>query len=365
MNTPALSKSVKILFLFFLAIGALVIAKPFLVPLTFAGLLSMLFLPLCARMERKGWHRGLAAVLCLLLFVAALAGIIALLGWQLSGLAEDISKAKGNITGQLNKLKEYISNTLGVSQQQQQELMKKQQSSAGGGAGKAVAAILSGIGGVLANTLLVLVYTFLLLYFRTRIKEFVLKLTPTDERYKAKKIMQDSRQVSQKYLTGMAMMIGCLWVLYGIGFSIVGVKHALFFAMLCGILEIIPFVGNLTGTALTVLMAFTQGGGTSMVLGVVAVYAVVQFVQTYLLEPLVVGSEVNINPLFTIMGLVLGELIWGIPGMILAIPIMGITKIICDNIEPLKPFGFLLGEDKKEKGNSGFLDKIKGLFSKS
>lgn len=365
MTTPGLSKSIKVLLLLFLVIAAVVLAKPFLVPLTFAGLLSMLFLPLSAKLERKGWHRGIAALVCLLLFVAALAGILTLLGWQLSGLAEDISKAKGNITSQLDKLKEYVSNTIGISQQKQQELIKKQQSSAGSNGGQAVTAVLSGLGGTLANTLLVLVYTFLLLYFRTRIKEFILKLTPIDERYKAKKIMQDSRKVSQKYLTGMAMMIGCLWVLYGIGFSIAGVKHALFFAMLCGVLEIIPFVGNLTGTALTVLMAFTQGGGSSMVLGVVAVYAVVQFVQTYLLEPLVVGSEVNINPLFTIMGLVLGELIWGIPGMILAIPIMGIAKIICDNIEPLKPFGYLLGEDKKEKGSSGFLAKVKKLFAKS
>ena len=73
------------------------------------------------------------------------------------------------------------------------------------------------------------------------------------------------------------------------------------------------------------------------------------FLQTYLLEPLVVGAEVNINPLFTIISLVLGDLIWGIPGMILAIPLLGIVKIVCDHIEPLKPYGFLIGHDRKKK----------------
>ena len=145
------------------------------------------------------------------------------------------------------------------------------------------------------------------------------------------------------------MMIVCLWIMYSIGFSIVGVKYAVLFAIICGLLEIIPFIGNLTGTLLAILMVVIQGGGTGMVLGVVVTYLIVQFLQTYLLEPLVVGAEVNINPLFTIIILVLGELVWGIPGMVLAIPLLGIVKIICDHIPSLKPYGYLIGSDRKKK----------------
>ncbi|MEJ7671601.1 MAG: AI-2E family transporter [Chitinophagaceae bacterium] len=86
-----------------------------------------------------------------------------------------------------------------------------------------------------------------------------------------------------------------------------------------------------------------------ILIGVLITYAVVQFIQTYILEPLVVGAEVNINPLFTIIAIVLGELIWGIPGMVLAIPLTGIFKIICDNVEPLKPYGFLIGKEKRRE----------------
>lgn len=75
------------------------------------------------------------------------------------------------------------------------------------------------------------------------------------------------------------------------------------------------------------------------------------------------GAEVNIHPMFTIIGIVAGEMVWGIPGMVLAIPLMGITKIVCDHVEPLKPFGFLIGEEKKPK-DSGFVDKLKGLFKR-
>ena len=94
-----------------------------------------------------------------------------------------------------------------------------------------------------------------------------------------------------------------------------------------------------------------------MIIGVLITYALVQFLQTYILEPLVVGAEVNINHLFTIIVLVVGELVWGIPGMVLAIPLLGIVKIICDHIEPLKPYGFLIGQQKKKK--SGLLEKFR------
>jgi predicted PurR-regulated permease PerM len=76
----------------------------------------------------------------------------------------------------------------------------------------------------------------------------------------------------------------------------------------------------------------------------------------------VVGAEVNINPLFTILIIVVGELVWGIPGMVLAIPLLGMVKIVCDHVESLKPYGFLIGEEKKKKKSGGFIQKIKGWF---
>lgn len=171
-------------------------------------------------------------------------------------------------------------------------------------------------------------------------------IVPTAEAKEANQIIDDAGKMAQKYISGMSIMILSLWVLYGIGFSLAGVENALFFAVLCGILEIIPFVGNLTGTALTIMMVISQGGDDKMILSVLSIYLIVQFLQTYILEPLVVGSEVNISPLFTILVLVLFELVWGIPGMILAIPMIGIVKIICDHVRPLKPYGFLIGKEK-------------------
>lgn len=344
----------------FLFWGALYYAKGVLVPLAFAGLLSMLLLPVSEWLEGKGLPRALAIVLSLLLMLAIAGGLIWLIGWQMSSIAGDIGKSEQEVRKTIDEARNYVSTKFGISPQKQQELLSKQQSSSSGQMSSIVMSFFSGLSGFLTNLILVLVYIFLLTFYRGRLKTFVLKLVSDEDRENAIKTIKEARTVAQKYLSGMGMMIVCLWVLYGIGFSIVGVKHAIFFAILCGVLEIVPFVGNLTGTALTVIMSLTQGGGANMAISIIVVYAVVQFVQTYLLEPLVVGAEVNINPLFTILAIVVGETVWGIPGMILAIPLTGIAKIICDHVGPLKPYGYLMGEDKKEE--SSWKKKLKGLF---
>ncbi len=345
--TPPLQKAVYFLLLSFLCIGALFYAKPFLVPVCFAGLLAMLFLPLNNWFERKKIPRALSIVFCIIIFVGLLTVIIGLISWQITNLASEAGDIENKLKGMISGVEEYIRSNFGISKKQQEEIITEQAKSNGN--------MFSNIGvtffGFFVDFLLVLVYIFLFMFYRGRLKKFVLQLVSTSQKKNAESIIHDIEKVSQQYIAGLGMMIVCLWVMYSIGFSIVGVKYAILFAVICGLLEIIPFVGNLAGNLLTILMVVVQGGGTGMVLGVVITYFIVQFIQSYLLEPLVVGAEVNINPLFTIMILVVGELIWGIPGMVLAIPLLGIAKIICDHVPSLKPYGYLIGSDKKKRSS--------------
>jgi predicted PurR-regulated permease PerM len=350
MNELSLSRSVLLLLLLFLIFAGLYYARPFLVPVTFAALFAMLLLPLAMWLEEKGLHRILAVLFSLLLLAAVFAGIVWLISWQVADLAKDAQQIEQNLNKKIEEVRNYLSQSLGISRRQQDEIIHQQQSAAGTGRLSGIlSTFLSGLGGFLTSLLLVIVYTFLFMYFKEHLKRFILLVVPRAQQGKAESTIHRCRLVAQKYITGLSLMIVSLWVMYGIGFTLVGVKNAIFFAILCGLLEIVPFVGNLTGNLITVLMTIAQGGDMSMIIGIVVTYGVVQFLQTYLLEPLVVGAEVNIHPLFTIMGIVIGELLWGIPGMILAIPMLGIAKIICDNIEPLKPYGFLIGEEKKKK----------------
>ena len=359
--TGQLAKALKVLLLLVLLVIILVYARPFLVPLAFAALIAMLLLPLSLWFEKKGCNRGLAVFFSILLFMVLIGGILAALWWQLSDIASNSGEIEKNLNTKITELEKYISKKFGISIRRQEEIIKEQQAN-GGGVSSFISTVVMSLGGFLANLLLTLVYVFLFLYFRQHLQKFMLMLVPASKKSKAQTITNDVKGVAQKYITGLSWMILCLWVMYSIGFSIVGVKYAVLFAVLCGLLEIIPFVGNLTGNIITMLAVLVQGGSGGMIIGVLITYATVQFIQTYLLEPLVVGSGVNINPLFTIAGIVAGELLWGIPGMILAIPLMGMAKIICDHIEPLKPYGFLIGEEKKS--NKGVVERIKKLFKK-
>ena len=350
---PKLQQSVYLLFFLFLAFGGLYFAAEFLIPVTLAGVFSMLFIRFCNWLESKGLKRGLASFICIALFLIAIAGIILLMSWQLSTLSENMDEMKNRLVELFNMMRSWVSRTIGVSFKQQESMLKDQGSSGAGSAGSMAMSFASGVFGILINSLLVVVYMFLFLYYRGHIKNFILKLTNRGDKDLADEIVHQSGKVAQKYLSGLGAMIGILWIMYGIGFSLVGVENAIFFAILCGILEIVPFIGNLTGTSITVLSVLVNGGDTKMILWVLVTYFVVQFIQTYILEPLVVGEQVSINPLFTIMSIVVGEMVWGISGMILAIPLLGIVKIICDHVPDLQPYGFLIGPpSKKEKRQS-------------
>jgi predicted PurR-regulated permease PerM len=359
MNSALLDKSVKVLLLILLSFVLLYYGKPFLVPFLIAALLAMLVLPLCARLERK-MKKGFAILISLLVLIVAIGIIAGVFAWQVSDISDRSSEIQKNISEKLTQLREFATTTLGISEQKQQQIIRQQQQSSTGRLSTMMTGFLSSLGGFVTNFIIVLVYIFLFLLYRTHLQRFVLKLVPRRDESNAQSIMHDVRRVAQKYLTGLALMIACLWIMYGIGFSIVGVENAVFFAILCGLLEIVPFVGNLVGVSITLLMTLAQGGSSGMLIGILITYGVVQFTQTYLLEPMVVGREISINPVFTIAGIVGGELLWGIPGMILALPLLGIIKIICDHIEPLKPFGYLIG-DGKEKKSKG-TDKLKKLF---
>lgn len=360
MQRSSLVKWVLVLLLIVLSFVILKAASAALIPPTLAGLLAILFIPLSNLLERKGIVRGFAAFICVLIFLIVFAGILALFSWQLANIVNDVSSIEKTVSTQLQNMQHYLSNQFGIKVNVEKTMMQQQ----GGKAAALIAGFMGSVLNVLLNIVLLLVYMFLMLYLRSHIKKFILKLVNNSDEGKAKKIIAESSSVTQKYLVGLITMIAMLWVMYGIGFSLIGVKSALFFAVVCGTLEIIPFVGNLTGTSLAVIMVLSQGGGLSMVISVVVVYAVVQFIQSYLIQPYIVGGEVNINPLSAIFVLVIGEMVWGISGMILAIPVLAIIKIVFDNIDDLKPYGYLIGGDKK-KSDKTLVQKVKGWFGKS
>ncbi|MFM9989215.1 AI-2E family transporter [Flavobacterium sp.] len=355
--TTSLASVIKKLLVLFLIFSGLFFAKEFLIPLCIGGILATLFLPFCNWLEKKKLPKGIAVFVCLLGLLLLVFVLISLLGYKISELINDIAVLKQKSIETVTQIQKYIFNTLNLSIEEQYKILKNEQPSYA----SMVQIMIGSITSFLSSFILLLVYFVFLLYYRNHIKTFLIKLTAKSQQAEMQEIIQKVTSVSQQYLFGLSKMIFLLWIMYGIGFSVLGVQNAIFFAILCGLLEIVPFIGNITGTTLTVLVAAIHGANFELLGGIVIVYGIVQLIQGWVLEPLILGPQVKINSLFTIIALVLGELIWGIPGIILAIPITAMFKIICDHIEPLKPYGFLIGEIQIPKKESVFVEKFKKI----
>ena len=238
-----------------------------------------------------------------------------------------------------------LQDRFGISPAQQKQAVKDG-SPEDGKVGSMIVSFLGSLTGMLANVVLVLVYMFLLLYYRSRFPTFIMKVVSEDQKEQARHIITESSRVAQQYLIGRGILILVLAVCYSIGLLIAGLDNAVFLSLIAALLSIIPYFGNLISLALFLLMAMAQGGGTSLFITIFIVLTVTQFIESYVLQPLIVGAEVNIHPFFTVVIIIIGWLLWGIPGMILAIPLLGMVKIIFSHIKVLKPYAYLIGNTR-------------------
>jgi len=347
------------LIIVFLSFSILIYAKSILLPLTLGGLLAMLFMPLCRWFERKGVKRAYASLFCIIVFLLILGVVTYFFVWQITAISRDITEIETNVNRRIDELQQFFYYKFVITPNNQKKILEGKND---GSLGAIISAVMGSLMYFVTNFIIMLVYIFMLLYARGHLKNFILKIVNPSHTAKTERIILESSKATQHYLLGFALLVTVLWLLYGIAFSIIGVRNAFFFAALCGLLEVIPFIGSLFGIILTMLMVVSQAGGGGMLFGVFIVYVVLQFTQFYIIQPLLLGGEVNVNPLFAITVLILGEMVWGLGGMIMAIPLTGMVKIICDNVEELHPYGYLLGKSNESRGS--IFNKMRKWFSR-
>jgi putative heme transporter len=207
--------------------------------------------------------------------------------------------------------------------------------------------LILGFTGFLAGFSLIMVYTFLFLLYKGKIKKFILMLFPEDKHNKIRQIITRIQDLAQHYLVGILIELSVLGMLNSIGLLIIGIRQPFFFGYLAALLNIIPYIGVLVGSLFPITMALIFKDSIWAAIAVTGLMSFNQFIDNNFLTPKIVGSHVRINPLATIMAIVAGGLLWGIAGMILFIPLLGILKIICDHIDFMKPFGYLLGDESR------------------
>lgn len=296
-------------------------------------------------MEHKlRFPRTLAGILSVILFFGVLGYGLFLLASQLTLLKEDFPAFKEQIMDGAGKLQIWVSEQFGIQHKEQMEFINKTASKSVDSGTLFLGTALVSLSSLFILFVFTFLYTFFLLIYRGHIVKFLLFVNRVEDRPIVVDVVRQIQYVVKKYLIGLLIQMSLVSLLVFICLSLIGVKYSLLLALITGVFNVLPYVGIFSSMLIISILTFATSSLTHVVLVILALI-IVHMIDSNFIVPKIVGSKVKVNSLFAMLSIIIGEMIWGISGMFLAIPILAIVKIVMDRIKELKPWGFLLGEE--------------------
>jgi predicted PurR-regulated permease PerM len=345
---PFYLKTTVILFGLILVVYVFSKLEDILVPLAFAAFLSILLNPLSNRLERLGLRKIFAIILSLLIMIFGVLSVFYFLSTQIAQFGESLPMLKEKFGTLTADLKHFIAQTFSVSVTKQDQMVKDALNNSQTMVGGALGSLL----GMLGIVLLLPVYIFLMMYYKTLILNFCYEVFAEENSKKVGEVLKETKTAIQSYIVGLLIEMIIVAAMNSAALLLLGVKYGLLIGIIGAILNLIPYLGGIVAIALPVLMATVTKDGYTTQLAVIGAYAVIQFIDNNILVPRIVSSKVQINALVSIVVVLLGNMLWGVSGMFLSIPFVAVLKIVFDRIQSLKPWGKLLGDTipTKHKG---------------
>lgn len=344
-------------------IFSLIIAKDFLVPIFLGFLFALLLYPVADRLEYVGLPRILTNLLLILTVFAILGGITFLIIKLFFNFTKDLPAIEQEVKAKIKIIQDWLQGLIGLSPEKQQQWFLSRSDLFFNNIGELFTGVFSATTSTIFKFGILPVYTFMFLYYRNKFKRFLLKLIPHNIHFTAENIIREICEVTPSYLKGLLTVVTLLIFINSGAFWAIGVEHAFFFGLVAALFNLIPYLGTIIGYMI-VLIFVLVAQSFNVALGVIITFLIVQFTENNVLTPSITGVYVSINPLITIVAIILGGLVWGLPGMFIIIPFVAMFKIFCDNIPELKPYSFLIGVDGTEEHALTF-KKIKGFFTKN
>ena len=363
-----LEKVALALFILSIVIAILITAKLVLIPLAISFFLAYLLYPLVWKIEKAGVPRGIAIFLVLLITIIIFAGLTLLISVKISNMSLDFNQIKEQIDTSTDAITRKLEEKTGLNSKTIESYIMKGVSSAMSTVEKKAGSLFSSTTSTIFQIGILPVFTFFLLYYRQKTASFIFRLVGHRHRAVTLKVLREISSVATKYFTGQIFVILILAVLNTIGLYIIGVPNAIVFGSLAAVLNLIPFIGMLSGTAITMLyVVFTVADPFHKILYILIMYIGVQFLENNLITPNIVGNNIKINPFAIIVSLLIANIIWGIAGMLIVIPFLAMMKIVMRNIDDLKPFAYLISDRGTPKQNRmvKWRQKLLSIFKKN
>jgi putative permease len=319
-------------------------------PLIFSCLFSILLLPVAAFLEKQlrlpRSAASMAAVILLLLMIGLLIYIIAS---QIADLAKDWPQFQAQISQSMWEFRGWVQDNFHVTRGKQLRVVNSATSKVMSPDPSVLGATVLSLSSILLFLVFTFIYTFFFLLYRRLIMKFLVSVFLDENKATVHEVIEQVQRIIRKYIIGLLIEMSIIATGVSLAFSFMGVQYAILLGLLTGVFNIIPYVGIFSALIVSAVVTLGTSPDSTKVIWVMVTLVVTHLIDSNVLLPLVVGSKVRINALITVLGVVVGEMIWGIPGMFLSIPSIAVLKIIFDRVDSLKPWGIILGDEEKEQ----------------
>lgn len=345
------AKMVNPLLCLIIAFALLYLGQEILKPLAFACLMALLLITPCRFFEKQGCPRGLSALISMLLASIVFVIVFYFISTSIVSFRKDLPLMIENINQSIIQLEAWAQKTFHISRQNMQEFVNSSSNEILPSTSSIVNQTVTTVTSLFFIAILLFITTFLLLLYRGLIVSFFMNLFADDYSKNITNVFSKIQFVIRGYIVGLLIEMIIVATAYCAAFLLLGVKYALLLAVIGAILNIIPYLGVIITAVLTALITFTTNS-PSTVFWAVGCIIIIHMIDSNILSPRIIGSRVKINALASIVGVIMGSALWGLPGTFMAMPIIAIMKVVFEEIEPLRPFAILIGDDTEVKSLS-------------
>jgi predicted PurR-regulated permease PerM len=341
------------------------VAQNILIPFAFACLLAVLLLSVVNFLESYKVPHAIAILISIILAIGFIAGVIYFLSSQIAGFMQDIPSIKQHLNEHFVSLQNWIKEKLHISFEEQNEYLNQQAEKLKETGTGYISHTFFSITEAVMLLILMPIYTFLLLFYKDHIRKFLFAVFKNEHAPGVKNVLDKTKLMIRSYMVGLLIEMAIVATANSAGLVLLGVKYAIFFGVLAAVLNLIPYIGMFTATLFTVLVSLTTTDNTSNIVWIVVIFYSIHIVDINFLMPKIVASRLRINALISILGVIIGGTLTGISGLFLSIPAIAFLKIVCDEVEELKPWGLLLGDETTYSKKSKLYKKLEKISLKS
>ena len=331
------------------------VGQGIIIPIVFAILIAILLNPLVNYLIRKKINKIVSISIAVFLAIFVVLGILYIISSQVTMFSETYPQLKEKFSLTSTELVKWIAERFNISETKIVAWINATESEAIHNL--AIGERLTEAGRMIVIVMLLPVYLFMILFYKSLLLEFIRKLFRSEYHIAVAEVLMNTKRIIQSYLVGLFFEMIIIAVLNSTGLLLLGIDYAIILGITGALLNVIPYVGGIIAIALPMIIAFVTKDSLTYSFLVFCVYIFIQFVDNHYIIPRIVASRVQINALISIIVVLIGSAVWGIPGMFLSIPLTAIIKVIFDHIEPLKPWGFLLGNIVPTASRFSFANK--------